>query len=113
VIPIFTLCAFIAWTPAWDFIDEAPAEFHYFYEDALPGVVAWNSEQEVCRVDYDVPHVYSVAGFVTGPEGELLIGPESEDLTVIWPVPEPEGWMVVLAGSLLICWMMIWRRRRG
>jgi hypothetical protein len=111
VIPILTLCAFIAWTPAWDFIDEAPAEFHYFYEDALPGVVAWNSEMEVCRVDYDVPHTYSVAGFVTSPEGELLIGPESDDLTVIWPVPEPEGWMVVLAGSLLICWMMIWRRR--
>jgi hypothetical protein len=111
VIPILTLCAFIAWTPAWDFIDEAPAEFHYFYEDALPGIVAWNSEQEVCRVDYDVPHTYSVAGFVTGPEGELLIGPESEDLTVIWPVPEPNAAWMLLAGWVLINGLWFWRRR--
>lgn len=115
MVAIYTLCAFIAWTPAWDFNLERDAEFHYFYEDALPGIVAWNSQQEVCRVDYDVPHTYSVAGFITDAEGELHIGPESEDLTVVWPVPEPEAWMMLLAGWIAIHGLLHWRnwRRRN
>ncbi|KKM16672.1 hypothetical protein LCGC14_1683530 [marine sediment metagenome] len=102
MIAIWTLCAWVAWTPAWNLTLERDTEFHYFYEDDLPGIVAWNSQQEVCRADYDVPHTYSVAGFVTDSKGELRIGPESDDLTVIWPVPEPGQTVTLLAGALLL-----------
>ena len=112
MIAIYTLCAWIAWTPAWDSILEEDVEFHYFYEDSLPGIVAWNNQMEVCRVDYDVPHTYSVAGFVTDAEGELHIGPESEDLTVIWPVPEPSGTMMLMAGILGLYFLGRRRNRR-
>jgi hypothetical protein len=89
---------------------EAPVELHYFYEDDLPGIVAWNAEQEVCRVAYDTPVTYSVAGFITTPEGELVIGPESDDLVVVWPVPEPEAWQMLLGGYLLLMFLF-WRRQ--
>jgi hypothetical protein len=96
------------WTPAWDYVLEAPVPIHYFYEDGLPPVLAWNNEMEVCQPngEWEVPHYYAVSGF-----NDIGEGPLSDYLVVYW-VPEPEGWMVVLAGSLLICWMMIWRRKK-
>lgn len=71
---LYTLCAWIAWTPADN------AEAHYFYEDNLPAIVAFEPEMEVCRVDWNTPHTYNVAGFTANG-----IGPESDSLTVIWP----------------------------
>ena len=102
-VALYALCAIIAWTPAWDITLEQDVELHYFYEDDLPGIVAWNNEIEVCRVEYDRIHTYSVAGFVEDVEGSIRIGPESDDLTVVWPsepVPEPSGLLMVLAGAL-------------
>jgi hypothetical protein len=123
MIAIYTLCAWIAWTPAWDFTLEQDVEAHYFYEDSLPGIVAWNNEIHRCRPEedgFDRAITYSVAGFVSDPEneGQLLIGPESDDLTVIWPsepVPEPEAWMMLLAGWVAIHGLLHyrnWRRRK-
>lgn len=123
MIAIWTMCAWIAWTPA----SGDPAG-HYFYEDALPAIVALTPEMEVCRVNWDTPHVYSVAGFTA--DG---VGPESDDLTVIWPsgpsptptptatptptptatpVPEPEAWMTLLAGWIAIHGLLHWRNWR-
>ncbi len=115
MIAIYTLCAFIAWTPAWDITLEQDVELHYFYEDDRPGITAWNNEMEVCRVDYDVPHTYSVAGYVSDPEneGQLLIGPESDDLTVVWPteVPEPDTALLLLAGMFALLYLERRHRR--
>jgi hypothetical protein len=99
VVAIWTLCAWIAWTPAWDFTASTPADVHYFYEDGLPPIVAFTPEMEVCRVDYDAPHAYAVSGF--NAEGE---GPLSDYLVVIWPseVPEPGGVLPLALGGLLI-----------
>jgi hypothetical protein len=116
MVAIYTMCAWIAWAPAWDFTLEQDVEAHYFYEDALPGVVAFFPEIEVCQPEgeWDVPHIYSVAGFVDDGEGGLLIGPESDDLTVIWPsepVPEPSGTMMLMAGIVALAFLS--RRRRN
>ena len=107
MIAIYTLCAWIAWTPAEN------AEAHYFYEDGLPGIVAWDNEMDVCRVDYDVPHTYSVAGFVEDAEGELHIGPESDSLTVVWPVPEPSQNAMLFAGTVTVGALARRRLRRS
>jgi hypothetical protein len=115
MIAIYTFCALIAWTPAWDFTLEQDVELHYFYEDDALGITARNSEMEVCRVDYDTPHTYSVAGYVTDADGQLAIGPESDDLTVVWPsepVPEPKAWMMLLAGWIAIHGLLHWRNWR-
>jgi hypothetical protein len=108
VIPIYALCAFIAWTPSWDPIAEAPVPVHYFYEDALPPILAWNSEMEVCRVDYDVPHTYYVEGFNANG-----VSAPSETLTVVWPVPEPDAMAVLILGAWMVFWLSVFRRRRG
>jgi hypothetical protein len=106
-VALYALCAIIAWTPAWDITLEQDVELHFFYEDDLPGITAWNNEMEVCRVEYDRIHTYSVAGFVNDPNdpGQVLIGPESDDLTVVWPsdpIPEPSGLLMLLAGAWLL-----------
>lgn len=112
IVEILTACAWVAWTPAWDFVLEQDVPAHYFYEDALPGVVAFNPEIEVCQPpgEYDVVYTYSVAGF-TG-NG---IGPESDDLTVVWPsepVPEPHGALGFVVGVAAV-WLLYSRRLRG
>ncbi len=97
MIAIYTLCAWIAWTPAWDLELGRDVDTHYFYEDSLPAIVAWNNEMEVCRVDYNVPHTYSVAGFTTSG-----IGVTSDTLTVVWPVPEPSQNVMLFAGTVML-----------
>jgi hypothetical protein len=99
MVAIYTLCAWIAWTPA-----SGDPEGHYFYEDSLPPIVAFDNQMEVCRVDYDVPHTY----FVTGFNGDLE-GPESDRLTVVWPMPEPTGLMGLLWGWVFLGWMKRFR----
>ncbi len=104
IVELLTACAWIAWTPA----SGEPAG-HYFYEDALPAIVAFEPEMEVCRVDWDVVHTYSVAGFTA--DG---VGPESDDLRVVWPsepIPEPDGVLMLLAGWVLITGLFYWKQR--
>jgi hypothetical protein len=93
------MCAWIAWTPAWDFNAEAPVPYHYFYEDDLPKIVAFHPEMEVCQPsgEWDVPHTYVVQG---GNANE--VGPISDSLTVVWLVPEPGQTLQLLAGFLCI-----------
>lgn len=100
MVAIWTLCAWIAWTPAWDFDAEAPAVAHYFYEDDLPAIVAFVPEMEVCRIAYDVPVTYVVQGFNANG-----VGPMSDSLTVVWPIPEPTGGAMLCAGITLLAWL--------
>lgn len=105
-VEILTMCAFIAWTPA-----SGDPEGHYFYEDDLLPIVAFNEQQEVCQPngEWDVEHTYVVSGF--NAQGE---GPLSDSLTVVWPsepVPEPDAWMVLLTGTVLINGLWFWRNR--
>ncbi len=107
IVEILTACAWIAWAPA----SGDPAA-HYFYEDALPGIVAFTPEMEVCRPEdeWDVVHVYSVAGFTANG-----IGPESDDLTVVWPsepVPEPHGALGFVVGGAAV-WLLYRRKLRA
>jgi hypothetical protein len=94
---IWTLCAWIAWTPS------EGALGHRFWEDDLPPIIAFDEQMEVCRVDWDVPHVYRVSGFDDENEGVL-----SDPLTVIWPLPEPGVNQMLLSGVTLLAWL---RRR--
>ncbi len=118
MIALYTLCAWLAWTPAWDFELEAPVELHFFYEDDLPRIVADNNEMEVCRPEedgFDREITYSVAGVVPDGEGMMRIGPMSDDLTVVWPsepVPEPSGVAVFLAGALTLFYLGRRRHRK-
>lgn len=104
-VEILTMCAFIAWTPA-----SGDPEGHYFYEDDLFPIVAFNEQEEVCQPngEWDVEHTYVVAGFnVDG------IGPPSDPLTVVWPsepVPEPDGVWMLLAGWVLLHGLFYWRQ---
>lgn len=105
IVEILTACAWIAWAPA----SGEPAG-HYFYEDSLPAIVAFTPEMEVCRVEYDVPVVYSVAGFTANG-----VGPESDDLTVVWPsepVPEPRGALGFVVGAAAV-WLLYRRKLRA
>jgi hypothetical protein len=110
MVPLFCLCCMIAWTPAWDIELERDVDMHYFYEDDLFPIVAWNNQQEVCQPngEWDVPHTYSVAGFTANG-----IGPVSDSLTVVWPIPEPDGVLMLLAGWVAITGLWWWRSRRG
>jgi hypothetical protein len=92
---------------------EAPVDPHYFYEDDLPPVLAWNSQIEVCQPngEWDTPHTYTVQGFNANGAG-----PMSDSLTVIWPsepVPEPEPWQLFLGGYLLLMFLFWRRQHRG
>jgi hypothetical protein len=75
VITLLTACAWIAWEPATN------AEAHYFWEDNLPAIVAFEPEMEVCRPngEWGVPHTYWVQGFHANG-----VGPMSDSLTVVW-----------------------------
>ncbi len=105
MVAIWTLCAWIAWTPAWDSTLEQEVVLHFFYEDELPRIIAPLPEMEVCRIAYDVPVTYSVAGVVPDGEGLMRIGPQSNSLTVIWPIPEPTGGAMLCAGITLLAWL--------
>ncbi len=106
IVEILTACAFIAWTPA----SGEPAG-HYFYEDGLFPVIAFNEQQEVCQPngEWDIEHTYVVSGF--NAEGE---GPLSDSLTVVWPsepVPEPRGALGFCVGAAAV-WLLYSRRLR-
>jgi hypothetical protein len=79
VITLLTACAWIAWAPADN------AEAHYFWEDNLPAIVAFEPEMEVCRVDWK-PHTYWVQGFHANG-----VGPMSDSLTVVWEKKKRRG----------------------
>lgn len=106
IVAILSACAFIAWTPA-----SGEPEAHYFYEDGLFPIIAFNEQQEVCQPngEWDIPHVYRVSGFNV--EGE---GPLSDSLTVVWPsepVPEPSMWLMLWVGYAAILGLWMWKYR--
>ena len=112
MIAIWTMCAVIAWTPAWNFELDSEVRAHALYEDNLPPLVLRDPEADICRQQYDVPVTYRVAG-IHASQGVTWIGPKSGTLTVIWPsaVPEPTGRAMLFAGITLLAWLDRLRRR--
>ncbi len=106
IVEILTMCAWVMWTPA-----SGEPEAHYFYEDNLFPIIAFDNQEEVCQPngEWDIPHTYVVSGF--NAQGE---GPLSDSLTVVWPsepVPEPDGVWMLLAGWVLMTGLFYWRQR--
>ncbi len=70
---LMVACAIVAWESG------EGAVAHYFHEDGLEAIVAFDPEMGVCRVEYGVTHIYIVQGFTANG-----VGPMSDTLTVEW-----------------------------
>jgi hypothetical protein len=95
---IYTICAWLAWLPGLN------ATEYDIFEDLIYSGTVYSEDLEICRVDYDVP----VTFYVVGSDG-LDFSEPSETLTVVWPIPEPNGPLMLAFG---ISTLLLLHRRR-
>ena len=97
---IYTLCAWLAWLPGLN------ATEYDVYEDYIYATTVYSEDLEICRVDYDVP----VTFYVVGTDGMDNYSEDSGVLTVVWPIPEPSGNLMLVCGVLFL--LVLHRRKQ-